>query len=74
MGISHNYTWRNGGSNQGNRVSQENVFKPLSMKASFYRTPDIQARLVDLAYRRDGKLEAWANQSTLIEQDADKGE
>jgi CubicO group peptidase (beta-lactamase class C family) len=51
---------------------QENIFKPLVMKASFYLTPDIKANLVDLAYRRNGNMEAWANQSLLIEQDPTK--
>lgn len=53
--------------------SQENIFKPLGMKASFYLTPDIKERLVDLTYRRGDKLEPWAGQTTLIEQDPCKG-
>lgn len=45
------------------------------MRASFYLTPDIKARLVDLAYRRGDTLEPWAGQTTkLIEQDPSKGD
>ncbi|KAF8873803.1 beta-lactamase/transpeptidase-like protein [Gymnopilus junonius] len=47
---------------------QENMFKPLGMSASFYLTPDLKTRLVDLTYRRNGNMEAWAGQSKLIEQ------
>ncbi|KAH9474868.1 carboxylate methylbutanoyltransferase mlcH [Psilocybe cubensis] len=39
---------------------QENIFKPLNMKASFYLTPDIKDRLVDMTFRRNDILEAWA--------------
>lgn len=53
--------------------SQEVIFRPLGMSASFYLTPDVKARLVDLTYRKNGNMEAWAGQSKLIEQDPTKG-
>ncbi|PPQ86188.1 hypothetical protein CVT25_006931 [Psilocybe cyanescens] len=53
---------------------QENIFKPLDIKASFYLTPDIKEKLVDLSYRRNGNLEASAKQAeqVLIERDPTK--
>ncbi|KAH9474867.1 Acyltransferase calJ [Psilocybe cubensis] len=51
---------------------QQNIFKPLGMKASFYLTPDIKSKLVDLSYRRGDTLEPWSGQTKLIEQDPSK--
>ncbi|PPQ93960.1 hypothetical protein CVT25_014871 [Psilocybe cyanescens] len=48
---------------------QDNIFKPLDIKASFYLTPDIKERLVDLTFRRGNNLEAWSDQSRIIERD-----
>ncbi|KAH9474866.1 Acyltransferase calJ [Psilocybe cubensis] len=50
----------------------ENILKPLSISGTFYPTPDVRKKMVDLAYRRDGKLEAWANQVPLPEQDPER--
>ncbi|KAH9474693.1 carboxylate methylbutanoyltransferase mlcH [Psilocybe cubensis] len=51
---------------------QDNVFKPLDITASFYLTPEIKEKLVDLTYRRGGQFERWNNQSRIIEQDPSK--
>lgn len=55
--------------------SQENVFKPLDIKASFYLTPDIKDKLVDLSYKRNGNIEPSAKQTeeVVIERDPAKG-
>lgn len=55
--------------------SQENIFKPLGLKMSFYLTPELQQHLLPLVHRTgDGKLEAWANQAKVIEREVAKGE
>ena len=44
------------------------------MKTSFFLTPDLKERAVDLAYRdAEGALHPWANQLAIIEQDPAKG-
>ena len=44
------------------------------MKTSFFLTPDLKERAVDLAYRdANGTLHPWDNQIEIIEQDATKG-
>ena len=44
------------------------------MKTSFFLTPDLKERAVDLAYRdAKGTLHPWANQLEIIEQDYTKG-
>ncbi|KAF9045334.1 beta-lactamase/transpeptidase-like protein [Panaeolus papilionaceus] len=52
---------------------QENIFKPLGLKMSFYLTPELQQHLLPLVHRTgDGKLEAWANQAKVIEREVAK--
>jgi CubicO group peptidase (beta-lactamase class C family) len=55
--------------------SKEHIFDPLGMKnTSFFLTPDLKERAVDLAYRDEtGTLHPWANQLEIIEQDPTKG-
>jgi hypothetical protein len=56
----------------GNK-SQEHIFEPLSIRASFYLTPDLRQKLVNLAFREeDRKLSPWADQVKIIEQDEKK--
>ena len=44
------------------------------MKASFFLTPELKERAVDLAYRdANGNLHPWDNQIEIIEQDPTKG-
>ena len=44
------------------------------MKTSFFLTPDLKERAVDLAYRdANGTLHPWDNQVEIIEQDPTKG-
>ena len=44
------------------------------MKASFFLTPELKERAVDLAYRdANGTLHPWDNQIEIIEQDPTKG-
>ena len=44
------------------------------MKSSFFLTPDLKERAVNLAYRdANGTLHAWDNQIEIIEQDPTKG-
>ena len=44
------------------------------MKTSFFLTPDLKERAVDLAYRdANGALHPWDNQIEIIEQDPTKG-
>ena len=45
------------------------------MKTSFFLTPDLKERAVDLAYRdaTNRTLHPWANQIETIEQDPTKG-
>ena len=57
-----------------NTNSKENIFDPLGMKSSFFLTPDLKERAVDLAYRdANGTLHPWDNQIEIIEQDPTKG-
>lgn len=52
---------------------QEHIFGPLDIRASFYLTPDLRQKLVNLAFRNeDGKLVPWADQFEIIEQDENK--
>ena len=44
------------------------------MKTSFFLTPDLKERAVDLAYRdANSTLHSWDNQIEIIEQDPTKG-
>jgi hypothetical protein len=44
------------------------------MESSFYLTPELKQRLVNLTFRdSDGGLSPWANQVNIIEQDPSKG-
>ena len=44
------------------------------MKTSFFLTPDLKKRAVNLAYRdANGTLHPWNNQIEIIEQDPTKG-
>ncbi|KAF8801687.1 beta-lactamase [Phlegmacium glaucopus] len=48
----------------------ENIFKPLGMTStSFYLTPELKAKGINLAFPVNGKLEPLVNQVKLIEQD-----
>ncbi|KAF8169815.1 beta-lactamase/transpeptidase-like protein [Pholiota molesta] len=54
---------------------QENVFKRLGMKASFYLTPDLKEKLLGLNLRtEDGQFHTYNNQpgTTIIERDPSK--
>ncbi|KAJ3504164.1 hypothetical protein NMY22_g18012 [Coprinellus aureogranulatus] len=52
---------------------QENIFKPLGIRASFYLTPTLRNDLVRLTFRDpDGKIVPWAGQTPIIEQDPEK--
>jgi len=52
---------------------KENFFDPLGMKTSFFLTPDLKERAVNLAYRDEkGVLHPWDNQLEIIEQDPTK--
>ena len=54
--------------------SKEHIFDPLGMKTSFFLTPDLKERAVNLAYRdAEGALHPWAKQLAIIEQDPTKG-
>jgi CubicO group peptidase (beta-lactamase class C family) len=54
--------------------SKEHIFDPLGMKSSFFLTPDLKEKAVDLAYRdANGTLHPWDNQIEIIEQDPSKG-
>jgi len=51
----------------------ENIFKPLGMTSpSFYLTPELKAKAVNLAFPSNGKLELFTNQAKVIEQDASR--
>ena len=53
--------------------SQEHIFEPLGMRASFYLTPDLRQKLVNLTFREeDRKLSPWADQVKIIERDEKK--
>ena len=44
------------------------------MKTSFFLTPDLKEKAVDLTYRdANGTLHPWDNQIEIIEQDPTKG-
>ena len=63
---------------QGSRLlsspSKEHITGPLGMESSFYLTPELKRRLVNLTFRdSDGGLHLWANQVKIIEQDPSKG-
>ncbi|KDR77245.1 hypothetical protein GALMADRAFT_246541 [Galerina marginata CBS 339.88] len=52
---------------------KEHIFNPLGMETSFYLTPELRQRLVNLSFReKDGTLRSWANQVEIIEQDPAK--
>lgn len=54
--------------------SKEHITGPLGMESSFYLTPELKRRLVNLTFRdSDGGLNPWANQVNIIEQDPSKG-
>ena len=54
--------------------SKEYITGPLGMESSFYLTPELKRRLVNLTFRdSDGGLHPWANQVNIIEQDPSKG-
>jgi hypothetical protein len=54
--------------------SKEHIFDPLGMKTSFFLTPDLKEKAVDLTYRdANGILHPWNNQIEIIEQDPTKG-
>ena len=46
---------------------KENVFGPLGLTASFYLTPELKMNNLLTPFRRDGKLERWADQGKIIE-------
>jgi len=51
---------------------KNHIFDPLGMKTSFFLTPDLRERAVNLAYRdENGTLHPWANQLESIEQPKD---
>ncbi|RXW19284.1 hypothetical protein EST38_g6573 [Candolleomyces aberdarensis] len=53
---------------------QENIFKPLGVKMSFYLDPEFRKNLLQMTYSDpDGKILPWSNRTTLIEQDPEKG-
>ena len=55
--------------------SQENIFKPLGVKMSFYLNPEFRKNLLQMTYSDpNGKILPWSNRTTLIEQDPEKGE
>jgi CubicO group peptidase (beta-lactamase class C family) len=52
---------------------KEHIFDPLGMTASFFLTPELKERAVNLAYRDEsGILHPWADQLDIIEQDPRK--
>jgi hypothetical protein len=54
--------------------SKEHIFDPLGIKQSFFLTPDLREKAVNLAYRdAKGTLHPWANQLEILEQDPTKG-
>jgi hypothetical protein len=58
----------------GSLLSQENIFKPLGIRASFYLTPSLKDDLVRLTYRNpDGAIVPWADQVPILEHDPEKG-
>ena len=54
--------------------SKEHFFDPLGMKTSFFLTPDLKEKAVNLTYRdAKGNMHPWGNQLEIIEQDHTKG-
>jgi len=52
---------------------KEHFFDPLGMKTSFFLTPDLKERAVNLTYcDENGILHPWSNQLEIIEQDPTK--
>jgi CubicO group peptidase (beta-lactamase class C family) len=53
---------------------KQHILDPLGMESSsFYLTPNLRERLVDLTFRDNGgPHQHWANQMEIIEQDPDK--
>ncbi|KAF5325215.1 hypothetical protein D9619_009738 [Psilocybe cf. subviscida] len=52
---------------------KQHFFEPLGMETSFYLTPELKKRMVDLTFRGgDGQYHQWANQVPIIEQDPHK--
>lgn len=55
--------------------SQENIFRPLGVKMSFYLNPEFRKNLLQMTYSDpEGKILPWSNRTELIEQDPEKGE
>ena len=54
--------------------SQENIFKPLGMTStSFYLTPELKAKAIDMTFPADAKLEPFVDQTKLIEREPSRG-
>jgi hypothetical protein len=54
--------------------SQENIFKPLGMtNTSFYLTPELKAKLINLTIPSNGKFELFMDHAKVIEQEPSKG-
>ncbi|PPQ92178.1 hypothetical protein CVT25_008952 [Psilocybe cyanescens] len=52
---------------------KEHIFGPLGMETSFYLTPELRKRMVNLTFReQDGSLSPWREQVNIIEQDPAK--
>lgn len=52
---------------------KEHITGPLGMESSFYLTPELKRRLVNLTFRdSNGGMNPWANQVNIIEQDPSK--
>ncbi|KAF5322969.1 hypothetical protein D9611_009300 [Ephemerocybe angulata] len=55
------------------KYCQDNIFKPLNLRASFHLTPPLSADLVRLTFREpDGKIVPWADQTAILEHNPDK--
>ncbi|KAF6748052.1 beta-lactamase [Ephemerocybe angulata] len=55
------------------KYCQDNIFKPLNLRASFHLTPPLSADLVRLTFREaDGKIVPWADQTAILEHKPDK--
>lgn len=53
--------------------SKKHIFEPVGMDTSFYLSPELRRRAVNLAFReKDGSLSQWNNQVDIIEQDPTK--
>lgn len=54
--------------------SKKHIFGPLGMETTFYLTPELRKRIVNLTYReQNGSLSPWRDQVNIIEQDPTKG-